>query len=687
MKSSFFNIYLRLEEGKGGYNKKKRKGEERMLDRKRMRTAMLIVMAFCLLCITSVVAGDREKKIDILFTHDVHSHLDCFKVKKSGEKTKTVGGFARMKTLIDEKRKEDPGLLLLDGGDFSMGTLYQTINRTEAAELTMMGRLGYDAVTFGNHEFDYRSNGLSEMLISAVKNKEEDASLTLPMLLSANIDWEKNKDQEDQKLREAMELYGAKPYTILERDGVKIGIYGVLGQEAEDFAPESGIDFDPIVDTSKKIVKELKDQGAEMIICLSHSGTNEDSSKSEDEELARKVPDIDVIISGHTHTKLEDYIKEGDTYIVSCGNYGEALGELRLKKSGDRWKAEKYQLNDLTDDVKEDPEITEMLGQYKKLVDEEYLSQFGYTFDQVLAENPVSFTQMDDFGKRVEEDTLGSLIADSYIYATAKAEGEDYEPVAAAYAPSGTIRDTLQKGEITVSDAFNVCSLGVGADGVAGYPLVSVYLTGEELKTAAEIDVSVSPIMTTAQLYPSGIRWTYNSNRLILNRVIDVRLNADVDTDGEELSGTIEDDKLYRVVAGLYSAQMLGTVEDTSMGLLKITPKDKDGNVIKDFEKHILYDQKGAEVKEWYALASYLSSFEKNEKQLPQISEKYEKTEGRKSDKDSKNIVELLKNPNKFTFVIVGIAGVVLLLLVFVVRFLVKCYTKKRVKKIKKDRR
>ena len=100
-----------------------------------------------------------------------------------------------------------------------------------------------------------------------------------------------------------------------------------------------------------------------------------------------------------------------------------------------------------------------------------------------------------------------------------------------------------------------------------------------------------------------------------------------------------------------------------------------------------MYDQKGTEVKEWYALASYLSSFEKNEKQLPQISEKYEKTESRKSDTDSKNIVELLKNPNKFTFIIVGIAGVVLLLLVFVVRFLVKCYTKKRVKKIKKDRR
>lgn len=657
------------------------------MNRKRMRTAMLLVMAFCVLCITSVIAGEKEQRVDLLFTHDVHSHLDYFKVKKSGEKTKTVGGFARMKTLIEEKKKENPGLLLLDGGDFSMGTLYQTISQTDAPELTMMGRLGYDAVTLGNHEFDYRSSGLSEMLLAAVKNQEEDPALRLPALLSANIDWEKNSDKSDKKLKDAMEIYGARPYTILERNGVKIGIYGVLGQEAEDYAPESGIDFDPIVDTSKKIVKELKEEGVDMIICLSHSGTDKDSSKSEDEELARKVPEIDVIISGHTHTRLDDYIKVGDTYIVSCGNYGENLGELHLKKSGDRWKVAKYHLNALTDDIKEDQEIVKELKAYQQVVDREYLSQFGYTFDQVLAENPVSFTQMDDFAERVEEDPLGSLIADSYIYAVSKAEGEEYEPVAAAYAPSGTIRDTLQKGKITVSDAFNVCSLGVGADGVAGYPLVSVYLTGEELKTAAEIDVSVSPIMTEAQLYPSGIRWTYNSNRMILNRVTDVRFSEDVKISGAKQPEKLEDDKLYRVVAGLYSAQMLGTVEDTSMGLLKLTPKDKDGNVIKDFEEHIVYDQKGAEVKEWYALASYLSSFEKNENGISVVPDKYEDREGRKTDTDSKNIVELLKNPNKFVFIIVGIAGVVLALLVLVVRFLVKCYTKKRVKKDKKDRR
>lgn len=227
------------------------------------------------------------------------------------------------------------------------------------------------------------------------------------------------------------------------------------------------------------------------------------------------------------------------------------------------------------------------------------------------------------------------------------------------FAPSGTIRDTLQKGEITVSDAFNVCSLGIGADRIVGYPLVSVYLTGKELRTVAEIDVSVSPIMTVAQLYPSGMVWTYNSNRMILNRVTQVMLYDGVSYEEPK------DDELYRVVAGLYSAQMLSSVEDTSMGLLKITPKDKDGNPVKNFEDHIIYDRNGAEVKEWYALASYLDSFDENESDISKISDSYKETEGRKVDTDSKNIVELLKQPNKFFFMICGIVLLLVVILVF----------------------
>lgn len=650
---------------------------------KRMKAAMLLIILLCILCVNSVLAKDAKEKqekseeVKILFTHDMHSHLDTFKVKKGDGETKEVGGFARMKTMIAEKRKENPGTLVVDAGDFSMGTLYQTISETKAPELTLMGKMGFDVTTLGNHEFDYRSKGISNMLNVAAKTKKEDTSFSFPELVSANIDWEKNIDKEDREFRDALENYGSKPYVILERNGVKVGVYGVLGEEAEDYAPESGIEFDSIVDTSKEIVKQLKDEGADLIVCLSHSGTNEDKSKSEDELLAEKVPEIDVIVSGHSHTKLDEYIKVGDTYVVSSGRYGEFLGEIDLVPSGDRWKVANYKMNRLDDTVPADDTILAELETYKKTIDETYLKRFGYTFDQVLAENDVEFTQMDDFALEVGEDPLGSIISDSYIYAVKQAEGEDYEPVAAAFAPSGTIRDTLQKGEITVSDAFNVCSLGIGADRIAGYPLVSVYLTGEELKTAAEIDVSVSPIMTVAQLYPSGVKWTYNSNRMILNRVTEVMLD-----DGVSLEAP-EDDKLYRVAAGLYSAQMLGSVEDASMGLLKITPKDKDGNPVKDFEKHIIYDRNGAEVKEWYALASYLESFDENESGISEMPDRYEKAEGRKVDTDSKNIAELLKKPNKFFFIICGIALFVIIIIVLLVRWIVKWYTKRRAKKRK----
>lgn len=645
-----------------------------------------ILMLLCVLQATPVLAEQKEepREIQILFTHDMHSHLDPYKVKK-GETTTMVGGFAKLKTLVDEKRGSQPATILVDGGDFSMGTLYQTIYETEAPELLQMGNIGYDATTFGNHEFDYRSQGVANMLHAAVKHAEENPGQKLPALLSANIDWSKNTSSENQLVKEAMDAYGSTPYLVLERGGIRVGIYGLLGKDADECAPESGLVFEDIVETSKKMVETLKKEEVDLIVCLSHSGTSEKEDKSEDEILAKEVPEIDVIVSGHTHTSLEEVIQHQDTYIVSAGSYIESLGELHLSQKEDgRWKLETYALNPLDETVKEDEEIKEQLAGYKEKVEEQYLSTFGYTFDQVLAENPLEFTQMDEFAMEHEEDPLGSIISDSYVYAVEQAEGDSYEKVYAAVSPSGCIRDTFQKGSLTVSDVFNVSSLGIGADRIPGYPLVSVYLTGEELKTAAEIDVSVSPIMTTAQLYPSGLRWTYNPNRMILNRVTDVELVTNVPyTEGKERE-EIQDEKLYRVVAGLYSAQMLGAVEDSSMGLLKITPKDRDGNPIEDFEAHIIHGQSGAEVKEWYALASYLESFEPNKEGVPEIPAYYGKPEGRKQEDDSHNLLELVKNPNKFAWMLYGVVAALLLLITLIVVFIVKRRKRKRQGKKKK---
>ncbi|UQT47073.1 5'-nucleotidase C-terminal domain-containing protein [Flavonifractor plautii] len=180
------------------------------------------------------------------------------------------------------------------------------------------------------------------------------------------------------------------------------------------------------------------------------------------------------------------------------------------------------------------------------------------------------------------------------------------------------IRGSFPAGEITTSDAFNVSSLGSGADGTPGYPLISVWITGKELRDAFEVDASVSPLMPVAQIYGSGMTWTWNPRRMIFNKVTDC---AQVLPDGSAVP--IDDDRLYRVVTGLYTGQMLGTVNDQSFGILAITPKDAQGNVITDYEEHIIYNPNGSEVKEWYALASYLQS-------MGEVDGRYAAPEGRK---------------------------------------------------------
>ena len=175
-------------------------------------------------------------------------------------------------------------------------------------------------------------------------------------------------------------------------------------------------------------------------------------------------------------------------------------------------------------------------------------------------------------GTALAEQQLGNLISDSYIYALKQAEGQDYVRVDVSVTPLGVVRESIDKGNVTVAKAFEISSLGIGNDGVAGYPLCSVYLYGRELWDLAEIDASVSSLMPYAQLYCSGLKYSINTNRIFLNRVYDCWL---VDDNGNRVE--IEDDKLYRVVSGMSSVILLGTVKEKSFGLLELTPKDENG--------------------------------------------------------------------------------------------------------------
>lgn len=619
-----------------------------------MRRLLCLVMLLALalsLSVSQVWAADEgAEEITILYTHDMHSSF----LPKEGPDGHSRGGYARLKTLIDEQKEEHPNALVLDGGDFSMGSLFQTAYSTSALELRAMGQMGYDVTTFGNHEFDYRASGLADMLYAAV-----DSGDPLPAIVDANY----LPPQGDEETWDALYTYGVQDYRILERGGVTYVIFGITGVDSDECAPMSGMELHDPVETAKRVVKEATEQcqnayGEDpVVICLSHSGT--EKGKGEDYELAQKVDGIDVIISGHTHTTLEHPIEVNDTYIVSAGENSKNLGVLTLTRTQDGVELKDGRLVPVDERVPEDPEMAAWIEAAKSQVEQDYLADFDLEFDQVLVDNPYQFDTVDEVYDTQHESTLGNLLADAYYWAGNQAS---QDPVDVALTASGVIRDTFPKGPITVSQVFNVASLGIGADGVPGYPLISVYLTGKDLKNAIEVDASVPPLMSAAQLFYSGVGYSFNTNRMIFDKVDYAVLMRE-----GGITEPIVDDQLYHVVTGLYIGQMLGAVESSTFNILTVTPRDAQGNPIdiSQLEDYILHDDEGNEVKEWYAIASYLQSMG------GEMDQKYGQTDGRKLVYSSWNPVSLLKNaglPTSLAILALVIVVVLLVLMVVLVR-------------------
>ena len=648
-----------------------------MKKRTALAAAALLLAAF-LWVQTAFAQAVPGQQVDILFTHDIHSHLNAFTSLVEGQETDT-GGFARTNTLIKEQRAKNPDTLVIDGGDFSMGTLIQTVFESQAAELRLLGYMGCDATTFGNHEYDFRSKGLANMLTSAT-----DSGDPLPALVVCNVDWDAMESagltEGQQRLKDAFACADVRDYTIVQKGDVRIAVIGVFGKDALACAPTCELKFKDPIEAVKATVAQIKAaEDVDMLVCVSHSGTWEDPKKSEDELLAKAVPELDLILSGHTHTEIRQPICHGSTYVVSCGEYGRNLGSISLRQKADgRWELADYALLPITADVPADADTQQRIDRFMDTVDTDYLAQFGYTKDQVLAENDVVFSLLKDLGDVHTEHNLGDILSDAYIYAVKNADDYDGQPVDVAVVPSGTVRDTYARGDITVEQVFNSFSLGIGADGVPGYPLISVWLTGKELKTAAEIDASVSDLMTTARLYSSGLNFTFNPHRLPLNKVTDVYLEQD----GQRVE--LEDDKLYRVIADLYSGQMLSAVTKMSYGILSIVPKYPDGTPIQDFED-VIITENGRELKAWDAIARYMASFEDTDGDgIPNVPEYYRTLHDRKVVETSRSPAALLKKPNRFTAIFAALIAVAVLLVVGVVlliRKLVRRLTGKRRKK------
>ena len=628
-----------------------------------MKHKLCRILAICialvtLFCLCVPVYAEESENVTVLFTHDLHSHLLPSRTEDGGE----YGGYARLMTVINEQKTKYPNAILVDAGDFSMGSLFQTAYTTSAIELRMMGAMGYDVTTFGNHEFDYLPKGLIAMLKAA-----KDSGDYTPAIVEANYLPPENGEGESKDMWNALQDYGVKDYVILERGGVYFVLFGIFGYDSDDCAPNSGMILeDPIAAAQKTVdaaVAECEQKyGAHpVVICHSHAGTS--GGEGEDYEMAENVNGLDLIISGHTHTTLKKAIEVNNTYIVSAGEYGKNLGVVNFKRDADgNVKLSDYTLIPVDETVEDDEYIASLVENFKNNVKTDYLSKYGVGFDEVLVHNTYDFDSVKEVYATQHESTLTNIFSDAYKAAVEKAIGIEVD---VALTAAGVIRESLPIGDVTTADVFNAASLGVGTEG----ELVAIYITGKDLMNVLEVDASVQPLMQSAQLFLSGIEYSFNTNRMIFNKVDYAMLRRNDGT-----LEAIEPDRLYSVVTGMYCGQMLGAVESTSMGLLSITPREKDGTpiAVENLGNYVVKDENGVPVKEWYAIASYLKEMG------GEMDAKYAQPDGRKVVYTSLNPADLLRNANKFTCILIVLVVVIVAAVVLIITSIVRKIRRRR---------
>ncbi len=276
-------------------------------------TAVTAVTALGGITMLSSFTQKPTKHITILHTNDVHSHIDPFPA--TNRRNPNQGGVSRRATVIDQIRRENPNVLLLDAGDIFQGTPYFNFYGGEL-EFKLMSMLKYDAATIGNHDFDNGIQGLYKQLPHA----------SFPFICS-NYDFTNT----------VMDGH-ALPYKIFVKDGIKVGVYGV-GIELKGLVDPrlyKETKYLPPIEIAQDMERLLKEEKkCDLVICLSHIGYNykKHPDKVCDLQLAKNTRDTDLIIGGHTHTFLKKptvvkNANDRNVLVNQVGCYGINLGRI-----------------------------------------------------------------------------------------------------------------------------------------------------------------------------------------------------------------------------------------------------------------------------------------------------------------------------------------------------------------------
>jgi 5'-nucleotidase/UDP-sugar diphosphatase len=389
------------------------------------------VVVFFAIALVAFAAFAGDGEFTVLHFNDFHSHINPFSPHGSDEE---VGGAARLASAINAVRDENAAAgvptYVLVAGDAISGTTYSIATHGEAT-FAVLNAIGVDAMTLGNHEFDYGQDNLSDL----IENAE------FPVLC-ANVYLE---DPPDRSV--------GTPYVILGEDP-SILIIGLTTEETKVTTHPRNVEsltFENPAETAKEIIAQTGNE-ADVIIALTHIGFYADR------KLAEGVPELDLIVGGHSHTKVEKPEYMGDTAIVQAYQYGEYLGRVDCRFENGKLEVTKYELVPITAELPYDPGVSEVVVSYQ--------GQLAAEFEKVIATTNVELSYE---AGRSAETNFGDLLAD----VMREVSGAD-----AALTNGGGMRANIPAGEVTVGDILTALPFG--------NTVVTLEMTGSTLKEALD---------------------------------------------------------------------------------------------------------------------------------------------------------------------------------------------------------
>lgn len=427
------------------------------------------------------------KDVTLIYTNDLHAHVEPYKVPWIADGKRDVGGWANITTLVKEEKAKSKATWFFDAGDYFTGPYISSLTKGKAI-IDIMNTMSFDAVTMGNHEFDH---GWDNTLLQLSQAK-------FP-IVQGNIFYQNSN-----------KLFWDKPYTIIEKDGVKIGVIGLHGvfafNDTVSAATRVGIEARDEIKWLQSYLDELKGK-VDLTVLLVHEGTPARQSSmggtdvrralDKDIQTASQVKGLDILITGHAHVGTPEPIKVGKTLILSTDSGGIDVGKLVLDYTKPhQFTMKKFELKTIyADEWKPDPQTKRVIDGWNKKLDEEV--------QKTVAQSPVELTRA--YG---ESASLGNLAADALLVAAGK-------NTQLALTNSGGIRNEIPSGAISIGAVISTFP----------FPneLATMDLTGKQLRTLMEHAAG----LTNGVLQVSkGVEMKYDSSKPIGQRVVAFTLDG-----------------------------------------------------------------------------------------------------------------------------------------------------------------